>query len=227
METSAQPEGRRALAEFAAQLAKTMHEGYPADGVQKFRVTKKELTSHYANAVRSAASRVHLKAVFEQAKLTRNSRERFDAILRDSSGQLAGVVEWEYQPLLSVDRITRRPRLHLKVNELRKLKEICRHDVCAPWFACYIGYVQVEEVQRALELVGVDWSGTATPLLLVLIHFVRQRIPNYKEKPVRVFKQMTMHEIQGDGSTRILREPPALPWDDDIPRHTRGTTGAT
>jgi len=153
------------LNDFARHLASTLHQDYPADGVNKIRVSCHELTCHYTKAVNAAATLVALHFCPEESGVTRNRRERFDVVLRNNQGRIVGVGEWEYQRLMRSGRVSQ------NINEITKLKEICTSHPHQPQFACYIADVTEQQVQAASMLVIALWAGTPAPLLLVLIHF--------------------------------------------------------
>lgn len=210
MERAARPIGTM-LADFAHRLAAALHENYPADGVEKRRISQPDLTAHYLRAVGVAAGRVGLSPEAEC--------DRFDAVLHDTQGSAVAAVEWEYAAVVKWDRAIRQHRINPRVNEIAKLKRFCNSTAAQARFACYLGYVRTDDFEPALKTVAAEWSGTAGPLLLVLIQFVKEAIPiQYRldradNRKKRVFKQMTMHQVTSDGQPRPLCDPlPALPW---------------
>lgn len=198
------------LTEFAKNLVVAIHERIPPR-----RLKKRELTDFWLNVVGTSATRMQLTSHPEW--------RRFDTVLEDLSGKIVAAVEWEYAEVIKRDRKNQGLKLNPRVNEFEKLKALCTSAVMDADFACYIGYVKKSQLETAVQFLDAAWSGCAAPLLLVLIQFVMEAIPvadridKANKRKKRVFKQLTMYQIGGNGNPLLVMDPQPVRKAPDMP----------
>src|SRR5262249_10847671 len=134
---------------------------------------------------------------------------RTDAVLRNNRNEAVAALEWEWSALHRGDAV---------VTEFEKLRKGCSvKGFEGLRFACLIGYARKSIVSgredytarsaSVLEGYTRRWPGELPPLLLVVVHFVREG-----KAQGRRFLTTTLDELC-KGSVRRLREQPAYPWD--------------
>lgn len=216
-----QPDRCIQIADFATIFAHIwyrdfpVHQHYPADPAFRQRAQKADWTRHVGITVRATADLFGLFTYFEtrwpfgkKPLPSGKSAGPIDAVIRDNSGCPIVAVEWETFSIHS----TIGDELNSKANEIEKLRALCTHPKYAGLsFMAFFGYADRSKLSRSLDLVQQHWSKARIPLLLVIVHYQDEVVPGYKRAPVRVFKEMSMYQVEG-GKVRRIREQKCLPW---------------